>query len=227
MSTCVRSSRVSRVLAAAAIAALASTATAAAGPERYTIHRTAADDAAARTATLTRPDVGSASGWSGGPTKPDLTPNPGCPNFHPKQSDLVITGAAAATFKNVAFQMHSESQVMKTARMMQLDWQRSVLPPNSLSCARRLVARTSTKTTRFVSLGLLAIPKLTPYTAGYRALFDVTTAKGKIRMAYDIVLVGRGRTEITLATTMPLSVASTVWIMEMGIAGTLAGRARA
>jgi uncharacterized protein (UPF0264 family) len=176
---------------------------------------------------LKRADVGSATGWTGGPEKPDLSADPGCPNFHPKQADLVVTGAAAATYKNVGLQMHSETQVMRTPKMVQLDWQRSAQSPNFLSCARSLLAKTSTKSSRFVSIRKLKVPRVASYTAAYRALVDVTTAKGKMRVAYDVVLVGRGRTEITLTTAMPLSAAATVWVMELGIASKLAGRAPA
>src|SRR4029079_13416519 len=216
--------RTRRALAAAAVAVCAATATADAGVDQYTIQRTATGDAAALAATLKRADVGSATGWTGGPEKPDLSADPGCPNFHPKQSDLVVTGAAAATYKNVGLQLHSETQVMRTPKMVQLDWQRSAQSPNFLSCARSLLAKTSTKTARFVSITKLKAPRVASYTAAYRALVDVTTATGKTRVAYDVVLVGRGRTEITLTTAMPLSAAATVWAMELAIASKLAGR---
>jgi hypothetical protein len=219
--------RTRRALAAVAVAACAATATASAGVDQYTVQRTTTGDAAALAATLKRADVGSATGWTGGPEKPDLSADPGCPNFHPKQSDLVVTGAAAATYKNVGLQMHSETHVMRTPKMVQLDWQRSAQSPNFLSCARRLLAKTSTKSARFLSIRKLKIPRIASYTAAYRALVGVKTPKGTVRLAYDVVLVGHGRTEITLTTTMPASVATTVWIMELGIAGSLAGRAPA
>ena len=133
-------------------AVCAATATADAGVDQYTVQRTATGDAAALAATLKRADVGSATGWTGGPEKPDLSADPGCPNFHPKQSDLVVTGAAAATYKNVGLQMHSETQVMRTPKMVKLDWQRSAQSPNFLSCASSLLAKTSTKSARFVSI---------------------------------------------------------------------------
>jgi hypothetical protein len=53
----------------------------------------AADQAAARSAVVVRSDLGS-TGWTGGAKKPDLSPPKPCPNWDPKQSDLVLTGAA-------------------------------------------------------------------------------------------------------------------------------------
>src|SRR5947209_20409809 len=74
-------------LSAAAAAVLALAGVAAADKEK--IRLTAAGQAAARAAVLTRADLGSASGWTGGPKKPDLYPQPLCPNYTPKQSVLV------------------------------------------------------------------------------------------------------------------------------------------
>lgn len=222
-----RTSRAARALALAALAALASTATAAAGTDQYTIHRTTTGDAAARAVALMRPDVGSASGWSGGSVKPDLTSDAGCPNYHPKRSDLVVTGAAASDFKHLGLELHSETQIMQTPKMVQVDWQRSLQAPHFLECARASLKKALNGSTRFVSLKRIDIPKLTTYTAAYRAVFAVKTAKETVSMAFDVVYIGRGKTEITLTTTTPVAAIAMVWPMEVGLAGTLAGRIRA
>src|SRR5262245_10050922 len=54
----------------------------------------AADQAVARAATLKRADLNPASGWKGGPVKPDLSPSPDCPNYPIDLSSFVLTGAA-------------------------------------------------------------------------------------------------------------------------------------
>jgi hypothetical protein len=58
------------------------------------IKRTAAGNAEARAAVLTRADFGAATGWAGHRKSPDLNSAMPCGSFHPKQSDLVLIGAA-------------------------------------------------------------------------------------------------------------------------------------
>src|SRR5262245_6784630 len=84
----------------AVVVALATGAAAlAAGGEKYQVRLNARDQAAARAVVLRRSDLGrSSTAWVGGPQKPDLSPLPPCANFHPKVSDLVITGAAESRF---------------------------------------------------------------------------------------------------------------------------------
>ena len=61
-------------------------------------HYTAADQTLARSVVLKAADLGSASHWSGGVTAADTTQPRSCSNFHPRQSDLVITGDAQSDF---------------------------------------------------------------------------------------------------------------------------------
>ena len=74
--------------------ALALVAAASAGnPGRETVRFNAADQAAAQAAALKRADFGIGA-WHGGARKPDLSAQPACPNYHPKFSAFVVTGAA-------------------------------------------------------------------------------------------------------------------------------------
>src|SRR6266576_3424866 len=81
------------VVALAMLIVLSTMVAAAAGGERAKIRYNAADQAAARAAVARRADLG-AGVWKGGARKPDLSPAPTCAGYHPKQSDLVLTGAA-------------------------------------------------------------------------------------------------------------------------------------
>lgn len=56
---------------------------------------------------------------------------------------------------------------------------------------------------------------------------DVKTSTATIPVMVDVVLVGRGRTEITLATTAPLVAQSVVSAAELRLARLLASRIRA
>ena len=87
---------------------------------------TAAGQAAANAAVMMRDDLNAPAGWTGGPQKPDLSPPAPCPGFHPKQSDIVRTGVAQSIFRDSSgISFDSEAQVVRSARMLRLDWKRS------------------------------------------------------------------------------------------------------
>src|SRR5215475_5735118 len=130
--------RTTSALAASALA-LASAPNLFAGDGKQQIKLTKRDQAAARAVVLRRTDLGS-TGWQGGPVKPDLSSTPNCPNFHPKVSDLVVTGAAQTTFQRSGLEFSSVAEVLKTRRMVRLDWRRSVVPRGAVPCLRRTLA---------------------------------------------------------------------------------------
>jgi hypothetical protein len=190
----------------------------------YKLRPTLAGQAAARAVTLTVADIG--SGWTGGAAQPDLRIGSGCSNYHPTASGIVLTGAAASEYKQSGLVVHSDSAVMQTAAMLRLDWRRSIGSPHFLSCLRASLKKSETASARFVALRRLAIPPLAPYTTGYRLVLDVTTKVAKIRMAFDVLAVARGKTEIFLSTTMPLASVPTLFPNELVMARMLIGRIR-
>jgi hypothetical protein len=226
---CVRTfARTKRALAAAAIAACASTATASAGGEHYTVHRTAADDAAARAVVLTKADLGNPGDWTGGARKPNLSGDLGCANYHPKISDLVIVGAAAVRYAQPGIVMSNDAQVFRTPTMVEHDWQRGPAAPKFAACLRGAARRAANEgTSRFVSFRRLSLPAIGTHAIGYRTTFDAKTAQGTIRLVVDIIAVTRGRTEISLTTTMPLASVPTLFPNELVLAQTVVGRVRA
>src|SRR5579862_2296768 len=84
-------------------------------------HYTTADQTLARSVVLKAADLGPASRWSGGVTAADTTQPRSCSNFHPRQSDLVITGDAQSDYTPATggMQYHSEAQIMQNAKMVQ------------------------------------------------------------------------------------------------------------
>src|SRR5215208_2929033 len=105
------------------------------GPNKEQIRFNAADQASARAAVLRRSDLG-ATGWTGGPVKPDLSSTMSCPGYEPKQSDLVLTGAAKADFRHSGLSIQSFAQVLKTKSMVARDWQLTVIAPKAFRCLR-------------------------------------------------------------------------------------------
>lgn len=208
---------------AVVVVLLALAGTAAADKEK--IQLTKAGQAAARAAVVRRADLGPASGWTGGAKKPVLTQTLPCP-YHPKQSDLVLIGAAQTVWKHAGLQFDSEAQVLQTPAMVRLDWQRTVLAPQMLPCVRSELVKGLGTSARLVSLKALAFPRLASYTRAYRALVDVRAGTGSIRVMIDLVLVGRGRTEITLSTTAQAAASPFVLPAEKRLALLLLSRVR-
>ncbi len=200
----------------------------AAGTDKEPRHYTAADQAAARSIVLKQSDL--PSGWKGGPKKVDTSAPPTCPDFNPKQSDLLITGDAESDFKYAAtgFEYDSEAQMLQTAHMVQLDWQRS-LKPALLTCLRSILAKSLPADEKIISVARIAIPKLATYSAQIRVVFNLHQSKAPtdVQVMIDELLVGRNRTEITLTTTAPYVDRAPVEQSEIRLAKLLVARAPA
>ena len=188
-------------------------------------HYTTVDQALARAIVLKAADLGSTAHWSGGVTAADKTQPRSCSNFHPRQSDLVITGDAQSDYAPTAggMQYHNEAQIMQNAKMVRLDWQRNVLDPAALSCLRTFFVKNLPGGQKLVSLAPLSVPHIATYTAGYRALVD----QAGVRNMIDVLFVGRNRTEITLEISAPYSARVKVEQSELHLAKLLVARAPA
>lgn len=215
-------------LAAAALGLVAATAAdpASTPPSKEQIHFTVADQAAARAAVVRLGDLGS-SGWRGGAVKPDLTSGLGCRGYTPKQSDLVLTGAAESSWQRTGLELRSVAQVLKSRAMVARDWQRTVVDPRAVTCLRGAITKGLTSSKRLVSFRRLAFPRLTAYTNAYRALIDVSAQGSHARVLADLVLVGRGRTELTLMIAAPAGAAPTIAAADARLARALLARVRA
>jgi hypothetical protein len=187
----------------------------------------AADQSAARAVVLRKSDLGSASDWKGGARKPDLSAAPSCPNYNPKQSDLVLTGIAETQFSQGTIVFNSQVQVLATPRMVRLDWQRSVLATGVLSCLRSTTSKASPTGATVVSIRKLTFPHVAQYTAAFRLVIDVRSSSGTVPLLVDLALVGRGRTEVVLTTTAPYAARGPVKAAEVRLARILVGRIRA
>jgi hypothetical protein len=187
--------------------------------EKPRVQLTSEGQASARAVVLKRTDFAGA-GWKGGVGKADLSSDLKCAGFDPKQSDLVIVGASRSQWAHSAgVQFGTEAQVMKTERMLELDWQRTVLSPQMMSCLRTTIASEVVAWGRFVSIRRLSFPNVTSRTAAFRVLFDVSGG----RLMMDAIVVGAGRTEITLTAIAPVGAA--IGESEVRFARLLASRA--
>ena len=179
----------------------------------------AADQAAAKAITLKLSDLG--AGWKGGPTKPDLTSDT-CPT---KRSDLVLTGAARSQFQGSGVFVSSEANVLRTAAMVRTDWQRTVANPAFWACGKRELA--NAPGAKLVSLKKVAFPKMAGYSARYRVLYDYGKAGSPALVLIDLIMVGRGRSEITLMLSAPYADRAAADAAGRRLAAILVGRIKA
>jgi hypothetical protein len=187
--------------------------------DKQPIRFNAADQAAAKAVMVRAADLG--SGWQGGAKKPDLTPDDTC-TF--KRSDLVLTGAAKSAFKTTGAMITSESNVLQLPAMVAAEWNRSFASAPYMACIRRGFADAEEATMRPVSFKQLTFPKLTRFVARYRMVADYGAAPNSVRMMVDIILLGRGRTEIGLIVSTPYANRAVAEVVERKLARLLVSR---
>ena len=148
---------------------------------------------------LRRADVG--KGWSGGFIKPDLNSALPC-SYHPKQSDLVVVGAAETRFdRQIAREIDSEAQVLRTAGMVRKDWRRTIIAPQVVPCLRKAFEKSLGSNGKIVSLGVVPFPRLATYTRAFRIRASINSPNGTVPMESYFVALGGGRNEISLSDT--------------------------
>jgi hypothetical protein len=184
------------------------------------IHFAAADQTTAAAAVIQRNDLG--WGWTGGPRKPDLATS-SCPGFDPKESDLVVTGAAESTFTLGTREFDGRVVLMRTPRMVSLDWQRSIPAPGWLPCLRHSLA-TLGGVVRVVSARPIAFPHLALRTAAFRGVLVGPVGK-TTRYRVDYVVLSQGRAEISLFSFAPETAKPSAWATEIRLARLLVKRA--
>lgn len=192
-------------------------------PGKEKIALTAAGNKLARAEVLHRADVG--AGWSGGLKKPQLPATLHC-SYRPKQSDLVVVGAAEGFWQKPAFVLDSDAQVLKTAAMVQKDWRRTVLARQVTPCLRHSLVKGLSPGEKLLSFGRVAFPHVAPLTRAYRAVIKVKTSAGLVPVEIDILAIGAGRNELNLTVSGPEKARSSLRHVETRMARLLARRAR-
>jgi hypothetical protein len=180
---------------AAGVALVAAGAVLAQSSDKEKIARTAAGNARAATEVLHRGDFG--KGWSGGPTKPVLNSPEPC-SYRPKQSDLVVVGAAETAWGKPGSEIDSEAQVLRTAAMVRRDWQRTVLAPQVLACLRQGLEKVIGSSGKVTSIRRVAFPHVATRTMAFRFLAKINSGDRLVPFESDIVALGAGRNELSL-----------------------------
>jgi hypothetical protein len=205
-----------------AVLAVAVVGTAGTGkPEKVQFN--AADQAAARAATLRKDDLG-AGVWQGGAVKPDLSAPPSCPGYTVDLSRFVLTGAAETRWLSAPFLVDSEAQVLQTAQMVRQEWRIQIQAQGAIACLRTQLAEgLAQQGATLVSLERIAFPRVVPYTAAFR----VVASAQATRVMVEVVLLARSRTEVTLTVLGPAAQQSQIAAAAARYARILAGRIKA
>ena len=220
-----------RRLLYALVAVVAATATAdafSAGADREQHRFNATDQAAAKSAVVQKVDLNSA-GWTGGARSPDLTPPAPCANYNPKQSDLVLTGAAETDWKNTGLELDTEAQVLQSAHMVELDWQRTVADPAAIACTKTTVEKNLSGggAIKFVSFARTAFPSIGTHARAYLTTVEITEQGTTVPVVIEDILIATKRTEITITSTTPKVAQAAVAQADVRLAKILVARAKA
>jgi hypothetical protein len=211
----------------AALGALVLAGTAAAGTADHNqVKLTTQDQAAAKRIVLRTADLGAA--WLGGYVKPDLNDALVCANYHPKQSDLVLTGAAESKFSVTGAQLDSVAQVFRTPAMVETDWKRSVLNPQLQACLKTTLAGNLSATQKLISLGRVAFPEGNGiHGREYRLVIEERSSGTPVRGILDLIVFSRGRSELSLTTIGSYADRTGIAHVERVLAGIMLTRATA
>ena len=184
------------LLAAAGVALIAAGAVLAADPGKEKIALTAAGNAQAKAEVLRRADLG--KGWSGKFKKPKLPATEPC-SYRPKQSDLVVVGAAESVWnKPLGQEIDSASQVLRTPAMVRRDWRRTVTAPQVLPCLRQAFKKALGPQSKAVSIRRIAFPRVAAFARAFRIRATVESGAGAVPIEIDVVALGAGRSELNL-----------------------------
>jgi hypothetical protein len=184
------SARTGLFLVTAVAVFAASAASAASGGDQEQVKLNAADQSAARATMIVRGDLRPAGSWVGQAITPDHT-TPTCSNFHPKQSDLVVTGSAEFRWAGPGRIVVSGADVLKTRRMVQLDWQRSGTKA-AIACSLAKAGASN------IVVSKVSFPRLAPIAAAFRAFYDVRQGGQTLRLVTELAAVGHGRSELSI-----------------------------
>jgi hypothetical protein len=205
-----------------AVCLLALTITASALADNPTVRITRADQQRAVAALLRLKDF--TTGWQGGQTKTHSLAAPSCPGYDPKESDLVVTGHADASFRypQSAVTFNQDVQVLRSDAAVRTDFRRTItskLP----GCLSHQLAKS--KDVVKVRVDRVAFPAIGDVSAAYRATLTLQDGKRRVTVYDDFVFVAVGRVEYALNVLAPFQLAGQLGSFESSMAALLVKRA--
>jgi len=211
-------------LAVLATCACALAAAVAARADVWQVRIVPADQTRAKGIVLRLADLG--PGWTGGPQQATLSDEicPGYPAYHPKQSDLVVTGGAYSVFNSSGAYVDDQVVFLRTARMVALDWKRSIGSPSLIGCLRSSIGDFAGTSAKVLSVTRTSFPPLGRHSAAFRAVLQQHAAGAAKRFILDFVAVVQGRAELSISQITPYGRRATAQALEVKVAKTLLRR---
>lgn len=208
--TCVRPSVFLGCLLAALVAALVSSSAAVA--DRVQVNR--ADQATAKRAVLRLSDLPSAiNGWKATKLSSNNSATPAsCAQLDYTSSQIVDTGQAGSQFTTPGILVMNRVGVFAKTSTLRLVWQHVFGQPMA-RCLGDAVQEGGAGRVTVLSTAKLPFPRLAAYESADRIIFRLSVHGKPVRAAFDVVILGSGRT---------LSL-----LMVMGILGTAGQQAAA
>lgn len=177
------------------------------------IHTVPADQATAKKALLTLADLPPIAAWK--KTSSSKDDDTSCAGFNPKESDLVTTGDATIGFSAPGTVVENEVDLLSTAKMVQLDWNRT-FTSRFAPCLKQMFGK-ALKGLEIVSARRVAAPKLGDRSTEYRLVYGATVKGKAYRGAVDFLAIMSGRTEISLVLLANLGAAAQLKVGEAGM----------
>jgi hypothetical protein len=172
----------------------------AADPGREKHRFNTADQAAARAVTVKRTNLRPANGWRGGVVKPDFSGVPPCPNYHPDQSYLVLTGAAATHWVRSFQEIDNQTEVLQNTQMVRREWQLEIETPHAVPCIRRFYEKTfAAGGAQLISFMRIPFPQIATHAAGYEGVLEF----GHRRLVFEIAQLAMGRAKVEVSVAGP------------------------
>ncbi|MSY59946.1 MAG: hypothetical protein F2663_05835 [Actinobacteria bacterium] len=180
------------------------------------------DQARAEAQLLQVGDLGAA--WTGGKKKATNFKLPACPNFHPKQSDLTVTGHIESVFTNGngGIQVEADVQIMKTAAQVTTQYAR-IFRTGVLPCLQYDVLKSVGTSAKIKGATELDITGGVPVHA-FRV--SVTVGKTTQPIYLDFLYFAKGRTEYSVNVVAPSTQAAQLKSFEESIVTRLLARNR-
>jgi hypothetical protein len=203
------------------VGVIAGATSAAAAHSKLRVDYNPRDQAAAHAVVIKHADLGRGT-WTGGPTKVDFNGQfPDCPTAGPHET--VVTGAAATDWKSARTLLSTHAQVVTTPAMLRKDWD-AIVP-----CLPRTLVKVlgSQSSLTVVGAKRIAFPHLTDHSAAFQARVMVRSQGQVEPLVAEYVLVGKGRTEISLGTLATEKDAASVSAGNVRLARLLLSRVRA
>jgi hypothetical protein len=165
--------------------------------DNYKFHRFPGDDALAAAIVVKEADAPTGLKLTGGPTKPDETPNTdSCNGKLPKESDLTVTGDAATDYTGKAVEVHSQVQLFKTAAMAATDVRRQMPMLRSPACGLETAKRHHLELLSYTPLGRARCA----CDDSESISFETPTKKANLHVFFIFTAMRRGRVEATIMT---------------------------